>query len=180
MNDNNINPISKKVIRALSSEINELKSSNKKLNNDLLAERNNNEILTNKNNILEDELNKYKINDNKIIDLKQPMWKIDDKIKDSKMIGKSNLDYIIPGEKILNIHFRSTDKNIELSILCKKTDIFVRLEEQLYEKYPEFKEYNNFFTCNGLVIKRWKSLEENNIKSSDKIDINNYAKINLI
>ena len=106
-------------------------------------------------------------------DLNSQNLKLNDEIKNTKIIGKSNLDYISPGEKILSIHFKSTDQKIDLSVPCKNTDIFVRLEEKLYEEYPEYKEYNNFFTCNGLVINRWKSLEENKIKNSDKIMLNN-------
>ena len=85
---------------------------------------------------------------------------------------KSNLEHINPGEKILSVQFKSTDQIIDLSFPCKNTDIFVHLEEQLYEQYPEYKETNNFFTCNGLLIKRFKSLEDNHIKNSDKIILN--------
>ena len=49
----------------------------------------------------------------------------------------------------------------------------MRQEEQLYEHYPEYKETNNYFTCNGILIKRFKSLIDNKIKNSDKILLNN-------
>ena len=90
------------------------------------------------------------------------------------MNKNSNLDFINPGEKILCIHFKSMDQKVDLAIPYKNTDIFASLEEQLYENYPEYKETNNFFTCNGKVINRFKSLEENRIKNSDKILLNNY------
>ena len=168
------------------NEIIELRSSIEKLNNELLAERNKNKRLTDENKKLRDELNKYKIKNNQIIinqndnlindmkiqiDLNNRMLKINDEPKKSKKNENQNLNKINTGEKILNIHFKSIDLNIDLSIPCKKTDIFVILEAKLYDEYPEFREYNNLFTCNGLVIKKWKSLEENNIKNDDKIDI---------
>ncbi len=94
-------------------------------------------------------------------------------IENLKLNRNNNLDIINPGEKILSIQFKSIDHVVDLCVPCKNTDIFVHLEEQLYERYPEYKETNNFFTCNGDVIKRFKSLEENGIKNSDKILLNN-------
>ena len=86
---------------------------------------------------------------------------------------KSNLDHVDPDEKILSVQFKSTDHIIDLCLPCKNTDIFVRLEEQLYERYPEYKETNNIFLCNGNIIIRFKSLEDNKIKNSDKILLDN-------
>ena len=80
----------------------------------------------------------------------------------------------ILGEKILCVQFKSLDQIIDFAIPCKNTDIFVRLEEQLYERYPDYKETDNYFTCNGIVIKRFKSLKDNQIKNSDKILLNKY------
>ena len=102
---------------------------------------------------------------NEISNLKNQM-------NDLKMNKNSNLDFINPGEKILCLQFRSVDQIVDLAIPCKNTDLFVRLEEQLYERYPDYKETNNYFTCNGIVIKRFKTLEENKIRNSDKIILN--------
>ena len=47
-------------------------------------------------------------------------------------------------------------------------------EEKLYDEYPEFKEVNTYFTVNGRLIKRFKSMLENNIRDNDKILLNIY------
>ena len=41
------------------------------------------------------------------------------------------------------------------------------VEAQIYEKYPSYKEIDNFFMCNGHKINRWKNLEENQITGND-------------
>jgi hypothetical protein len=89
------------------------------------------------------------------------------------MKKKLNLSIINPGEEILCIHFKSIDQIIDFPIVCKNTDIFVKAEEQLYEIYPEYKEMNNFFTVNGLLVERFKSMKDNKIKNYDKILLNN-------
>ena len=85
----------------------------------------------------------------------------------------SGLEYCKPGEKIIVAHFKSIDQNVDHPIACKNTDIFVRIEEKLYNVFPEYKEYSNtFFTVNGTMIKRFKSFEDNKIKDGDKIMLN--------
>ena len=53
------------------------------------------------------------------------------------------------------------------SIIGKNTDKFVRLEVKIYEDYPEYKDEEIYFMKNGEKIKRFKSLDENNIKNND-------------
>ena len=55
------------------------------------------------------------------------------------------------------------------SLICKKTELFVRLEERLYQDFPQFKDYEMNFLVAGIRIKRFKTIEENNIKNNDKI-----------
>ena len=45
----------------------------------------------------------------------------------------------------------------------------LEFEEQLYEDYPEYKDKETYFIKNGDKIKRFKSLDENNIKKNDVI-----------
>ena len=91
-------------------------------------------------------------------------------------ISNSNNDDLInvinPGEKILSVLFISTDEKITYAIPCKNTTPFIRVEEKLYEEYPEYKETDNFFLHNGAVIKRFKTVEENHIKSGKPIILN--------
>ncbi len=45
----------------------------------------------------------------------------------------------------------------------------MKVEEKLYEEYPEYKDTENHFIHNGNEIKRFKTVEENNIKSGKPI-----------
>ena len=156
-------------IQKLKTELNNEKDKNKKLIDEINIYKNKNiELQTNLNNLKNDlkdkemkiqELNKL------IINLKNKNNNISD--------YNSNLCNIKPGETILCIQFKSLDSKIDYSIPCKNTDIFVRLEERLYEEYPECKETNNYFTCNGEIILRFKSIDDNKLKTGDKILLNN-------
>ena len=33
------------------------------------------------------------------------------------------------------------------NLVCKNIDLFVRLEERLYEDFPQLKEYETYFLC---------------------------------
>ncbi len=109
---------------------------------------------------------------NQKMNLYSEIVNLNTQINNLKMNQNTNLDFIKPGEKILCINFKSIDENIDLAIPCKNTDIFDQLEEQLYKHYPDYKGTNNYFTCNGNVIERFKTLEENKIRNSDKILLN--------
>ena len=176
VSNNEINELKNKIV-ILNNELNDYKKKNIELNNKV----NKLEIELKNKNIELENLKKeksdlyYKNNNlqNENINLNNLILNLNNQINDLKKNKKSNLDYVNPSEKILNIQFKSADEIIDLSVPCKNTDIFVHLEEQLYEHYPVYKETNNIFTCNGLVIKRFKSLEDNKIKNSDKILLNN-------
>ena len=78
-------------------------------------------------------------------------------------------------KKIYSINFTSTDQKIlNYSLICKNTDIFVKLEQQLYEDFPEYKNKETYFMKNAVKINRFKSLDENNIKKNDVIILNTY------
>ena len=79
---------------------------------------------------------------------------------------------LLPGEKAISALFISTDQNVTYSISCKNTTTFVKVEEKLYEEYPQYKETNNYFLHNGNQIKRFKTMEENKIKSGKPIILN--------
>ena len=57
------------------------------------------------------------------------------------------------------------------NLICINRDLFVRLEERLYNKFPQFKNYETYFEVNGKRIKRFKTLEQNNINNNDIINI---------
>ena len=103
---------------------------------------------------------------NKIIELNNMKNKISNNNNDDL------INVINPGEKIIAAQFISTDQKITYAIPCKNTTPFVRVEEKLYEEYPEYKETENHFIHNGTVIKRFKTIGENNIKSGKPIILN--------
>ena len=80
---------------------------------------------------------------------------------------------ILPGEKVIAVSFKSSDGKIEFCFPCKNTTPFVKIEEKLYDEYPEYKETDNYFLVNGSKVKRFKTIEENNIKSGNTIYLYN-------
>ena len=74
----------------------------------------------------------------------------------------------------MSIIITSIDENIKYSAICKKSDKFIRIEEEFYVKYPEYKYYKvkNYFSLNGKKINRYLSLKENNINDNDIIILN--------
>ena len=57
------------------------------------------------------------------------------------------------------------------SLYCKKNDLFINLEINLYSTFPKYKEYDNVFLINAHKINRFKTIKENNIKDDDIINI---------
>ena len=171
LNENNLMEDNSQ-IKNLNSQLNEEKKKNKQLNyknsqliKELNEEREKNFLLNNKIQFLEKSLNK-------IVELEQIIDKQNKEIYNLKKDIKENnnsIRTIESHEKILAVHFTSTDHKINFSIPCKNTDIFARLEEKLYDEYPDYKEHETYFTVKGTKIKRFKSLEENNIKSGDNL-----------
>ena len=70
------------------------------------------------------------------------------------------------------ITFRAINQDFIHPMVCNKKDSISRLEEELYNKYPKYKELNTYLTCNGIVLKRFKTVGENNIKEGDAIIVN--------
>ena len=85
----------------------------------------------------------------------------------------NSITSINPGESILAIKFISKNiQNIDNYCLpCKNVDLFVRLEEKLNNNFPQLKEHETCFEINGRRIKRFKTLDENEIKNNDVINV---------
>ena len=116
-----------------------------------------NEKLKNLNNSLNRSINKDKINE-----LYEEI-RIKDKIISSFPVKLSE------GEKLLSVIFVSVDQKIHYSTICKNTDKFSKIENLLYDAYPEYIETENHFFVNGNKVNKYKSLENNKIKNSDII-----------
>ena len=191
----------KNKIKQLTEELNNEKNKTKQLMEELKIEKNknkklNDELENNKDKFkqLNNNLNKEKIttaNFNNMVnqlnskinslqsDLNAKIIEINN-LKNqlnSSNNNSSDIKNINPGERIIAVNFKSIDENVDHPIACKNTDIFARIEEQLYDKFPEYKEYSNiFFTVNGNIIKGFKSMEDNKIKNGDKIILNIWNK----
>ena len=74
-------------------------------------------------------------------------------------------------ENLISIIIRDVNLEINFPIVCSKMDEFVKIEELIYEKYPKFKETENYFLCNGAKINRFKALVENRIHNNDIITL---------
>ena len=123
-------------------------------------------IINNLNNNIKAYENKIKILENEIIKYQSNLNYINAQISHSITAEKT-------GEKIIAVNFVSMGfQDIgHYCLPCKKTDIFVRLEEKLNNDFPQLKEQDTYFMVNGRKIKRFKTLDENQIKCNDIINI---------
>ena len=91
----------------------------------------------------------------------------------NKLLSNSNQFKTVSENKTgFAITFRSINQDIIYPIVCNKKESISRLEEELYNEYPKYKEFNTYLTCNGVVLKRFKTVGENNIKKGDAIIVN--------
>ena len=70
---------------------------------------------------------------------------------------------------VIAVKFKSTDSKIDFPMACLATENFVKIEEKLYQEYPELRRNNNCFLCRGKIVNRFLSIKENGIKSGDII-----------
>ena len=177
----NTTTIDKKTNKKISKnkpEIIKNKNYNKKINE-----------LEKENNNLKEEINKLKkeLHDKDKI-IKKQKAKIKEQIntinelktnknKFNKLVGEiKDLISVIPfdvwpGEKIISIIFKSVEENILYPVLCQRSDKFTRLKNIIYDKYPEYKEYENYFLFNGEKINENETLKENKINDGSIIII---------
>ena len=164
MNNNNYN-----------TEINELKRQ-------LAEEKDKNQKLIDKNKILEEKLAFLNNENNKIKELnKQLENNLAQKINELQKIlsdKNKNKDYydlssLGPNDKVIAVNFVSMGNNDigHYNLICKNRDLFIRLEERLYNDFPQFKEHETYFEVKGKRIKRFKTLEQNLIKNNDIISM---------
>ena len=160
------------------------------LKRQLNDERIKNQNLINENNNLKIHINSLKNNINylniQITNYINKIKSLENQLNNNNSFNnyQNNLNYnqmnsyikassVKPGEKILAVNFVSNGfQDIgHYCLPCKNTDIFVRLEEKLNNDYPTLKDQETYFIVNGRKIKRFKTLDENNIKSNDIINV---------
>ena len=86
-------------------------------------------------------------------------------------IKKLKTYFLSPGDKLISIKLISTDQKVNFSTYAKVNDRFRKIEDIVYDKYPEYQEYENFFLVNGKRVNKNKTLEENNIKDEDVLTL---------
>ena len=154
-----------------------------KLNKQLFEERNKNmkleEIINNLNNMIKNLSKENEHLKNELNKLNQIIKEKNEEIQDYKFKNsnikeiKSLITSINPGEKVFSVLFMTQGSQdiINYCMACKNTDLFVRLEEKLYNDFPKFRNYETFFMVNAKKILRFKTLDENNIKNNDIIHL---------
>ena len=135
--------------------------------NEILKSNLNNEKLKNIDlqNKIDKQINIIHNNDSKINNLYAKIEDLKEKLSRYPFELKKD-------EKMISVIFTSDDQKIHFSVICKNTEKFNRLEEKLYNDYPEYSETNNYFVVNGNRIQKFKTLDENNIRNSDIIILN--------
>ena len=126
-------------------------------------------FIKNKNNMNDNSSEK----DNKyLMEINELSKELRTKDKEIKELKKTFPFEIKQGDKIMTVIFTTTDQKFFYSIICKNTEIFANLVFQLFKEYPDYKDKSVYFMCNGIVIKEYKTLDENKIKNRDIILLN--------
>ena len=76
-----------------------------------------------------------------------------------------------PGDKIISVLFMTQGNQDIVNYSMPSTDLFVRLEERIYQDFPKYRNVETFFTVNTNRILRFKTLEQNKIKGNDIISL---------
>jgi len=131
---------------------------------------NNFKQLDNNNQIVINNLkNDLKMKENELIVLRNQLQSILNQKSNQMQFNISAVDNTVRGG--LTINFVSDNPYILSPTICNSNDTIVKLEEKLYNKNPIFKDYNTYLTCNGKVLKRFKTLKENGIQNGNAIKI---------
>ena len=163
-NNNSDNDFSK-----LKSEISDLKI---QLNNKNKIIENLNTKIQALENKLNSITNKYNEKTSLIQDLQNNINKKDQELQQLK--SQLNTYYISkPGAKFgFPIKFQAINSEFDLPMICNENESISRLEEELYNQYPKYKDLDTYLICGGRVLKRFRTVKENNIKKYDTILVN--------
>ena len=155
------------------SQISELKMQ-------LNEEKNKNQKLIDENNNLKENINKLNL---EILNLNDKIKLLENNLAQKNIEVQNNIsednnkinDEVTKNEdeKIFTINILSQEKhcNVNHKYVCKNTDLFVKLEEKVYEDFPLFKDYETYFEVDSKKIKRFKTLDDNNIKNDVVINL---------
>ena len=88
-----------------------------------------------------------------------------------KRDGNFNFNINTRNEEYILVHFISQDQQINTAIRGNKLDDFFKIENELYNKFPNIRDKNCFFLGNGGRIEPQKTLKENGLENGDKLII---------
>ena len=158
----------------------------KELEAKIVALENKNIELTKENGILKEKVNKLtfelskiknseknlKINQNDDKDLYKKYIILNEKCEElNKQLNRYPIK-LKENEKLISVIFTSVDQNIHYSIVCKNTNTINNLEAELYSKFPEYSETENYFLCKGARISKFKAFDHYHIDNGDIIILN--------
>ena len=83
----------------------------------------------------------------------------------------NNNVHLVDFNQIMVINFISSDHKIYRGIKCLPSDLFVKVEKDLYDIYPEYRHSNNNFVTNGNTVIKFQTLAENKIKDGQVIEL---------
>ena len=71
-------------------------------------------------------------------------------------------------EKLISVTIQSVDPDFISSVICKNTDSFFKLENELHKKYSNISFSNYYYLFSGnAIFDKSQSLEQNRIKNGD-------------
>ena len=158
----------------------------KELEAKIVALENKNIELTKENGILKEKVNKLtfvlskiknseknlQINQNDDKDLYKKYIILNEKCEElNKQLNRYPIK-LKENEKLISVIFTSVDQNIHYSIVCKNTNTINNLEAELYSKFPEYSETENYFLCKGARISKFKTFDHYHIDNGDIIILN--------
>ena len=128
------------------------------------------------------EIGKYKSDINELMEKNKELKNLlDQKNKEIKdyalqLRNFNNNELLVnfkPGDKIIAVLFMTLGNQdiFNYAMACKSSDLFVRLEERLYQDFPKYRNFETSFMVSARMISKYKSLEENQIKNNDIISI---------
>ena len=117
------------------------------------------------------------IKNNKILELQRTIDMKNQEISQlyARINNNSSGVKFMSGDNIVAVGFMSVNQQIQNYFKAyKDTETVARIEEELYNNYPEFKEKETYLMLNANKIMRFKTLKENNIKNGDIIQVHIY------
>ena len=116
--------------------------------------------------------NKYNEKTSLIQDLQKNINKKDQELQQLKSQLNSNYMDKTDNKFGFPIKFQAINSEFDLPMICNENESISRLEEELYNQYPKYKDLDTYLICGGRVLKRFRTVKENGIKIYDTILVN--------